>query len=89
MSKSMINVRTNEQTKELSELIFRELGLNMTTAVNLFLEAVIRENGIPFSLTLTPNAETKTAFREGDRALETGNYEVFESTEDLWEDLGI
>ncbi|MCR5825699.1 MAG: type II toxin-antitoxin system RelB/DinJ family antitoxin, partial [Oscillospiraceae bacterium] len=41
---------------------------NMTTAVNLFLRAVIREHGIPFALKLdVPNETTAAAIEEGRR----------------------
>ena len=49
-----------------AEKIFEELGLNMTTAINIFLRQTIRENGIPFELTLnTPNRVTMAAIEEG------------------------
>lgn len=49
-----------------AERIFNELGLNMTTAVNIFLRQTIRANGIPFALRLNvPNAATATAIDEG------------------------
>ena len=44
-----LNIRTDKAVKEAAENIFTELGLNMTTAVNMFLRQTIRENGIPFS----------------------------------------
>ena len=43
-----------------------ELGLNMTTAINLFLRTAIREHGIPFELKLeVPNDTTAAAIEEG------------------------
>ena len=43
-----INIRTDKEVEIATENIFREFGLNMTTAVNMFLRQAIRENGIPF-----------------------------------------
>ena len=61
-----LNIRTDQEIKERAELIFSELGLNMTTAVNMFLRASVRENGIPFDLKLErPNAKTAAAIEEG------------------------
>ena len=41
-------------------------GLNMTTAVNMFLRTAIREHGIPFELKLeVPNDTTAAAIEEG------------------------
>ena len=48
-----LNIRTNKEIKDQAEAIFNELGLNMTTAINIFLKTAIREHGIPFSLTLS------------------------------------
>ena len=47
-----LNIRTDKAIKDQADAIFNELGLNMTTAINIFLRTAIREHGIPFSLTL-------------------------------------
>ena len=62
-----LNVRTDKDIKDRAELIFNDLGLNMTTAINMFLRTAIRENGIPFTMRLdTPN-RTTAAIEEGRR----------------------
>ena len=48
MATTNLNIRTDKEIKEQAEQIFSDLGLNMTTAVNMFLRSTIRENGIPF-----------------------------------------
>lgn len=61
-----LNIRTSKEIKQQAEEIFEALGLNMTTAINVFLRQTVRENGIPFSLKLdTPNAATAAAIEEG------------------------
>ena len=47
-----LNIRTEKDVKDAAEQIFNELGLNMTTAINIFLRQTIRSNGIPFELKL-------------------------------------
>lgn len=70
MSTTNLNIRTDKDIKEQSEEIFNELGLNMTTAINMFLRATIREQGIPFELKLdVPNEVTAAAIAEGRRLL--------------------
>ena len=55
-----LNIRTDKNIKDQAEEIFNQLGLNMTTAINIFLRTAVRENGIPFELKLdTPNNNTK------------------------------
>ena len=66
MASTNLNVRTDSDVKEAAERIFEALGLNMTTAVNIFLRQTIRENGIPFELKLDiPNQVTAAAIEEG------------------------
>ena len=68
MASTNINVRTDSEVKEAAEKIFDALGLNLSTAVNIFLRQAIRENGIPFEVKLdTPNAVTEAAISEGRR----------------------
>ena len=52
MATTNLNIRTEKAIKDQAEEIFNELGLNMTTAVNMFLRTAIREHGIPFELKL-------------------------------------
>lgn len=68
METTNLNIRTEKEIKTAAEVIFAELGLNMTSAVNIFLRQVIREHGIPFALKLDdPNATTIAAIEEGHR----------------------
>lgn len=46
MSATNLNIRTDKEIKNQAEEIFNELGLNMTTAINMFLRTVVREYGI-------------------------------------------
>ena len=45
-----LNIRIDKTVKELSEKVFNDLGINMSTAINMFLHQVIRTNSIPFNL---------------------------------------
>ena len=70
MARTNLNIRTDKAIKDQAEMIFNELGLNMTTAVNMFLRATIREHGIPFELKLeVPDDTTATAIEEGKKML--------------------
>lgn len=90
MSTTNINIRTDKTVKDEAEKIFSELGLNMSTAVNMFLRSTIRENGIPFRLNLnTPNKITAQAIEEGKRILNDKNVESYSNIEDLKKALDI
>ena len=79
-----LNIRTEKDIKEKSDKIFSELGLTMTTAINMFLRATIRENGIPFELKLEiPNEQTKAALIEGDKIAYDKNIKGYNSIDDL------
>lgn len=51
MSNIQINVR-DEGTKKRAQTIFKKLGMDMTTAINIFLVQVTIENGLPFQIKL-------------------------------------
>ena len=84
MGSTNLNIRTDKEVKVAAEKIFEELGLNMTTAVNMFLRQTIRENGIPFELKLnTPNAQTAAAIEEGRRLAYDNTAAGYTSMDDL------
>lgn len=85
MSTTNINIRTDKEIKESAEKIFEQLGLNMTTAVNMFLRQTIRSNGIPFNLTLnTPNSDTKEAMFEAERMAKDPNAKKYNNLDELF-----
>lgn len=54
-------IRIDPEVKREVTVIFDELGLSMSTAVNAFLRALVRESGMPFEMrvrTLAPDGET-------------------------------
>lgn len=62
-----LNIRMDKNLKKQAEELFAEFGINMTTAINMFLKQSVRQRGIPFELTLnTPNAETIAAMQEAE-----------------------
>lgn len=84
MESTNLNIRTDKEVKSSAEKIFEQLGLNMTTAVNIFLRQTIRENGIPFDLKLrVPNDETAAAIEEGRRIARDKSVKGYTSMEDL------
>ncbi|MDU2709166.1 MAG: type II toxin-antitoxin system RelB/DinJ family antitoxin [Finegoldia magna] len=90
MSTVNLNIRTDKEIKEKAENIFQELGLNMTTAINMFLRTSIRENGIPFELKIDAvNDETKLAIEEGRKIADDKTIEGYVSIEELKKALEI
>lgn len=88
MDNLQLNIKIDPQIQRQAQQIFDELGLDMSTAVNIFLRQSIRKNGLPFDVSLdAPNAETLQAFAEGDRMLRDPATKRFSSVEALFEDL--
>jgi DNA-damage-inducible protein J len=54
MSTTNINIRTDSNIKSQAQQIFETLGLDMTTAINLFLRQTVRERDLPFVLSTRP-----------------------------------
>ena len=66
MATTNLNIRIDKEIKNRAEKIFNELGLHMTTAINMFLRTTIREHGIPFELKIEiPNNNSINAIEEG------------------------
>ena len=51
---AQINLRVDDDIKKGAERTFNDIGLSMSTAINIFLKAVVRENRIPFELSADP-----------------------------------
>ena len=88
MSATTMNIRVDKEVKDNAKMIFAELGMDLTTAVNIFLRQSIREHAIPFKLKPDiPNEKTKRANRKNEKGV--GMSKKFSSTEKLFEDLEI
>ena len=85
---SVINVNVPVEVKEEANNIFSSLGLNMSTAINMFLKRTIYERGIPFDVKQQPSSEFLENCRELND-MENGRIEFkkFNSISELMEDL--
>ena len=84
MASTNLNVRTDKAVKDQAEAIFNELGLNMTTAVNMFLKTVIRQNGITLDFRLdVPNETTASAIEEGRKLMNDPSAPRYSSMDEL------
>ena len=51
---AQINVRVDEDVKIKAERVCQEIGISMSSAINIYLKKIARENKIPFELTADP-----------------------------------
>ena len=58
MATTNLNVRVDETLKKDAEQLFADLGLNMSSAITIFLKSAVDYNGIPFEIRKTNRAET-------------------------------
>ena len=90
MESTNLNIRTDRDVKMQAEKIFEALGMNMTTAVNIFLRQAIRENGIPFEVRLNvPNQVTLDAIEEGRAIAADKSVAGYTTMDDLREALTV
>ena len=62
---SKISLRVDDDVKRGAKQVLSDIGLSMSTAINVFLHKVTREHRIPFELSAdAPNAETVEAVQE-------------------------
>jgi len=59
MATTIINVRTDSEIKHRAQQVFEALGLDMTTAINIFLRQTVRQQDMPFTLTMQTQKEVK------------------------------
>lgn len=60
-----INIRTDSEIKAKAAAILADLGLDMTTAFNIFLRQIINRGGIPFTIVQKPTKAPKPGGWEG------------------------
>lgn len=71
-------IRIDPEVKREAAAILDELGLSMSTAVNAFLRALVREGGMPFEMRVkTPAPDGETARQPAGRHVNPGLTEPF------------
>ena len=85
MAKVSTSISIDADVKAQAQELFADFGLDLSTAINIFLRQSIRENCIPFSIQReVPNADTIAAMKDADDMVNhTERYETFHSMEDL------
>ena len=84
---SAINIQIDTETKKAATEILNDLGLSMSTAINIFLKQVIKTDGLPFEVkNPKPNRELIEALNEGNKIikeLENGKRDGYNNMTDL------
>lgn len=83
MATTSITIRMDENLKKQAELLFEDMGLNMTTAITMFTKAVIKQNKIPFEITADPfySEENQRHLQKAISDLEAGKGKIHDIIE--------
>ena len=83
------SIKIDEKTKKEAQELFKDLGLSLSTAINIFLKQAIREKGIPFYINSLPeNSELVQAFEEAKQIKKNpSNYKSYSSPEEMFKDV--
>lgn len=81
------SVRMDSEIKKQCETLYGELGMNLTTAINVFLRQSLRAGGFPFDVKLEqPNKESIAAILEAERIAHDSSVKHYSDVEEaLWE----
>ena len=85
MPKTSMSIRLDSEVKEQAQQVFNHLGMDMTTAINIFLRQAIQYQGLPFDVRLDENRQLLQVLTDLDQNRNMS--QSFESVSDLMEDL--
>ena len=85
MSKTSMSIRLDSEVKEQAQQVFSNLGMDMTTAINIFLRQAIQYQGLPFDVRLDESRKLLQVLTDLDQNRNMS--QSFESVSDLMEDL--
>jgi DNA-damage-inducible protein J len=82
MATTSVTVRMDEALKKQAEMLFADMGLNMTTAFTIFAKAAVRQNKIPFEIAGDPfwSAANQAHIKKVVSEYETGNAKLIIKT---------
>lgn len=88
-----INIRTDDKLKKAAGKIFKDVGLDMSNAVKLFLYQVVITKAIPFPIRTVNGftvAEEKRMLKdieEAKKEIKAGKRKLYKSAEEMMKDL--
>ena len=87
-STTNISIRMDSNLKAQADAFFSELGMNLSTAFNIFVRQSLREGRIPFDISLDrPNKETIAAMLEAEMIAKDPSVKGYTDLDELFADL--
>lgn len=88
MATTNISIRMDSDLKSQADALFSELGMNLSTAFNIFVRQSLRDGGIPFEIKMDqPNKETMAAMLEAKRIAKDPNVKHYSDVEEALREL--
>ncbi len=89
MAKVSTNVTIDEVTKKKAQVLLADFGMDLSTAVNIFLKQMVYEGSFPFSITReVPNAITLAAMQETEEMRKhPENYKGYSDVDEMMGDI--
>ena len=83
-----ISIRMDADLKAQADSLFAELGMNLSTAFNIFVRQSLRRGGIPFEVKLEqPKKETLAAMLEAERIAKDPSVKGYDNLDELFAEL--
>ena len=70
-----LSIRIDRSLKEEADQVFNSLGMNLTTAITVFVRQAVRQKKIPFEITLYPESDSRSSKM----------HEAIAASERIWE----
>ena len=88
MAKVNTNISLDPELKEKAIKLFSNFGLDLSTAITLFLSQSVREEKIPFEIRMNvPNKETIEALKEKEAMKDKKKYKRYDSFEEIIKEI--
>ena len=88
MHTTNFSIRLDTEVKKQSEDMLRAMGLNISTAVNIFLRQMLRQGKIPFEIGVDiPNEETRQALEEVRKIAKDPKAKSYTDIHKMFEDI--
>ena len=88
MTKVNTNISLDPKLKKEAVELFHSMGLDLSTAITLFLFQSVRERKIPFELWEVPNETTIAAIKESEEMMKhPKKSKTYDTVEDLMKEL--
>ena len=77
-----LNIRIDDNLKKQAQELFKDIGLDMTTAITMFLQQAVTDNCIPFEVRRY-NAETMKALERAQKETDYSHYKKYDNFQEF------